>query len=82
MSFADLILILNKMRTALCRYCSPQRQIAMLKLILRFVTLAEAKLDDGIPPQRIADLDVTAEASTSSIRASRRCSSVSYRCFR
>jgi V/A-type H+-transporting ATPase subunit A len=40
------------------RYCSPQRQTAMLKLILRFVTLAEAKLDDGIPPQRIADLDV------------------------
>ena len=40
------------------RYCSPQRQTAMLKLILRFITLAEAKLDDGIPPQRIADLDV------------------------
>ena len=40
------------------RYCSPQRQTAMLKLILRFVALAEATLEDGIPPQRIAELDV------------------------
>jgi V/A-type H+-transporting ATPase subunit A len=40
------------------RYCSPRRQTAMLKLILRFVTLAEAALDDGIPPQRIAELNV------------------------
>jgi V/A-type H+-transporting ATPase subunit A len=40
------------------RYCSPQRQTAMLKLILRFITLAETRLDDGIPPQRIAELDV------------------------
>jgi V/A-type H+-transporting ATPase subunit A len=40
------------------RYCSPQRQTAMLKLILRFIALAEAKLENGIPPQRIADLDV------------------------
>jgi V/A-type H+-transporting ATPase subunit A len=40
------------------RYCSPQRQTAMLKLILRFVALAETRLDDGIPPQRIAELDV------------------------
>jgi V/A-type H+-transporting ATPase subunit A len=40
------------------RYCSPQRQTAMLKLILRFVTLAENALDNGVPPQRIAELDV------------------------
>ena len=40
------------------RYCSPQRQTAMLKLILRFVALAEAALDNAIPPQRIAELDV------------------------
>jgi len=40
------------------RYCSPQRQTAMLKLILRFVTLAEAALDAGVPPQRIAELGV------------------------
>ncbi len=40
------------------RYCSPQRQTAMLKLILRFVTLAEAALGDGVPPQRIAELNV------------------------
>jgi V/A-type H+-transporting ATPase subunit A len=40
------------------RYCSPQRQTAMLKLILRFITLAEAALENGIPPQRIGELDV------------------------
>jgi V/A-type H+-transporting ATPase subunit A len=40
------------------RYCSPQRQTAMLKLILRFVALTEAALEDGISPQRIGELDV------------------------
>ena len=40
------------------RYCSPQRQTAMLKLILRFIALAEEALADGVPPQRIAELDV------------------------
>ena len=40
------------------RYCSPQRQTAMLKLILRFVALAETALENGIPPQRIGELDV------------------------
>jgi V/A-type H+-transporting ATPase subunit A len=40
------------------RYCSPQRQTAMLKLILRFVTLAEEALERGVLPQQIAELDV------------------------
>jgi V/A-type H+-transporting ATPase subunit A len=40
------------------RYCSPQRQTAMLKLILRFIALAEGALERGIPPQQIAELDV------------------------
>jgi V/A-type H+/Na+-transporting ATPase subunit A len=40
------------------RYCSPQRQTAMLKLILRFVTLAEAALAQSVPPHQIAELDV------------------------
>jgi V/A-type H+-transporting ATPase subunit A len=40
------------------RYCSPLRQTAMLKLILRFIALAEAALDNGTSPQRIAELDV------------------------
>ena len=40
------------------RYCSPQRQMAMLGLILHFVTLAETALDHGIAPQRIAELPV------------------------
>jgi V/A-type H+-transporting ATPase subunit A len=40
------------------RYCSPQRQGAMLKLILRFVALAENALERGVAPQQMADLDV------------------------
>jgi V/A-type H+-transporting ATPase subunit A len=40
------------------RYCSPQRQTAMLKLILRFVTLAEAALAQAVPPHQLAELDV------------------------
>jgi V/A-type H+-transporting ATPase subunit A len=40
------------------RYCSPQRQAAMLKLILRFIGLAEAALERGAAPQQIVELDV------------------------
>jgi V/A-type H+/Na+-transporting ATPase subunit A len=40
------------------RYCSPERQTAMLKLILRFIDLAGIALDRGITPQAIAELDV------------------------
>jgi len=40
------------------RYCSPQRQTAMLKLILRFVALAEAALHCGVAPERLAELPV------------------------
>jgi len=40
------------------RYCSPQRQAAMLKLILRFITLAEAALARGATPHQIVELDV------------------------
>ncbi len=40
------------------RYCSPQRQTAMLKLILRFLMLAEAALERGIAPHRIAEIEV------------------------
>jgi V/A-type H+-transporting ATPase subunit A len=40
------------------RYCSPQRQTAMLKTILRFVALAETALQHGIAPGRIAELPV------------------------
>ncbi len=40
------------------RYCSPQRQSAMLKLILRFITLAEAALERGVTPQSIGELAV------------------------
>jgi V/A-type H+-transporting ATPase subunit A len=40
------------------RYCSPRRQTAMLKLILRFIELAEAALGRGVLPQAMAELDV------------------------
>jgi len=40
------------------RYCSPQRQTAMLKLVLHFITLARAALDRAVPPQQIAQLAV------------------------
>jgi V/A-type H+-transporting ATPase subunit A len=40
------------------RYCSPQRQTAMLKLILRFVELAEAALQRGVAPEQLAELPV------------------------
>jgi V/A-type H+-transporting ATPase subunit A len=40
------------------RYCSPQRQSAMLKLILRFIVLVEAALARGVAPQAIAELEV------------------------
>jgi V/A-type H+-transporting ATPase subunit A len=44
--------------SAVDRYCSPKRQTAMLKLILRFIELAEAALDRGAEPQAMAELDV------------------------
>jgi len=40
------------------RYCSPQRQIAMLKLLIRFIALAEAALARGVALQAIAELPV------------------------
>ncbi|MFY9894455.1 MAG: V-type ATP synthase subunit A [Xanthobacteraceae bacterium] len=40
------------------RYCSPQRQIAMLKLLVRFIALAKAALARGVALQAIAELPV------------------------
>ncbi len=40
------------------RYCSPPRQIAMLKLLVRFIALAEAALERGATLQAIAELPV------------------------
>ena len=40
------------------RYCSPQRQTAMLKLIMRFIELAQRALDRGTSPQAMAELAV------------------------
>jgi V/A-type H+-transporting ATPase subunit A len=40
------------------RTCSPQRQTAMLKLILRFIELSQSALARGASPQAIAELAV------------------------
>ena len=38
------------------RYCSPQRQTAMLRLLVRFTELAERAVSDGVAPAAIAAL--------------------------
>jgi V/A-type H+-transporting ATPase subunit A len=40
------------------RFCSPARQTAMLRLLMRFIELAEQALDRGVLPERIAALPV------------------------
>jgi len=40
------------------RYCSPERQTAMLKLLIRFITLTEAALQRGVALQTIAEVPV------------------------
>jgi V/A-type H+/Na+-transporting ATPase subunit A len=39
------------------RVCSPQRQAAMMRLITRFIDLAEAAVAAGLHPERLARLD-------------------------
>ncbi len=40
------------------RYCSPERQIAMLKVLVRFLDLAEQALEAEVPAERIGGLAV------------------------
>jgi V/A-type H+-transporting ATPase subunit A len=40
------------------RYCSPQRQTAILSVIIRFVELARGAVERGVHPERIRDLPV------------------------
>jgi len=40
------------------RYCSPERQIEMLRLVIRFIDLAFAALERGADPEDIAGLSV------------------------
>ena len=40
------------------RVCSPARQAAMMKLLARFITLAEAALANGATPEAVAALPV------------------------
>ncbi len=42
------------------RYCSPQRQTAMLSLVMRFVELARAAVQRGVDPERIAAMPMRA----------------------
>jgi len=40
------------------RYCSPQRQTAILGVVVRFVDLARAAVSQGVSPERIAALPI------------------------
>jgi V/A-type H+-transporting ATPase subunit A len=40
------------------RYCSPERQMAMLEIVVRFLDLATGAVERGVPPERIASLPV------------------------
>ena len=40
------------------RYCSPQRQTAILNIVVRFLDLAGAAADAGVLPERVASLPV------------------------
>jgi V/A-type H+-transporting ATPase subunit A len=40
------------------RYCTPARQTALMRAILRFVDRAEQALDDGVALERITELPV------------------------
>jgi V/A-type H+-transporting ATPase subunit A len=42
------------------RYCSPQRQAAMLRVVIHFVDRAQQAVDAGADPGRIAALPVLA----------------------
>ena len=40
------------------RYCSPQRQTAILGIVVRFLDLARSAVDAGVPPEEVAALPV------------------------
>ncbi len=40
------------------RYCSPARQVAMLTILLHFMDLAEAAVQGGIHPSRLAEMKI------------------------
>jgi V/A-type H+-transporting ATPase subunit A len=42
------------------RYCSPERQAAMLRAVMHFIELAERAMENGVTLARIADLPILA----------------------
>ena len=40
------------------RYCSPQRQTEILRVVIRFIDLARSAVDAGVHPDRIGDLPI------------------------
>jgi V/A-type H+-transporting ATPase subunit A len=44
--------------SAVDRYCSPQRQTAILGVVIRFVELARGAIERGVSPERVADLPI------------------------
>lgn len=61
LSSADLVneaLLRQSAFSPVDRYCTPRRQTALLRAILRFVDRAEQALEDGIALERITELPV------------------------
>jgi V/A-type H+-transporting ATPase subunit A len=61
LSCADLVndaILRQSSYSAVDRYCSPQRQAAILQVIMRFIDLAQTAVDAGVLPDRIRDLPV------------------------
>jgi len=57
--YAELInegLLRQLATSAVDHFCSPKRQTNMMRLVMRFITLAEQALQDGVPPQTMMDL--------------------------
>ena len=61
------------------RYCSPERQTAMLKLILRFIELAGTALDRGVSPRR-SPSSTSCAGFSAWARRSARITSISFPC--
>ncbi len=61
LSCADLVndaVLRQSSFSTIDRYCSPQRQTAILSVIMRFIELARAAVEHGVHPDRIRDLPV------------------------
>ena len=61
LSCADLIneaVLRQSSFSTVDRYCSPQRQTAIVSVLIRYIELARAAVDGGVHPDRVRDLPV------------------------